>query len=189
MSKATRQVDGDLWLAARRAKPSWYILRPLPQRDAAAKAFLQANDIHSFYPTIKKVVERNGKRYTTKESAAKGYLAARIGANPNWYWLFTRGQRFIAGALPASDGLPMPMGQKQIKEFQEISQRQEDAEAALEAAALIRVGDVVRVILGPFDGCMGEVLEDKGTAVIVAGVEMWGKPVAVPKLCVLKEGG
>lgn len=157
MNAHTRPIDGLKWLTERRARPSWYILIAKPQQENAAVEFLKKNDIHAFYPKQKLQRKLKSKTVEIIKPHVSGYIAARIGANPNWYQIFKRGERLIADSIKASDGFPMPLPKGKIQEFERVAMRYDEITKALEEYEQIRVGHEVVVVDGPMVDQVGKV--------------------------------
>lgn len=167
MNAYTRTIDGEKWLTERRQRPSWYILIAKPQMEAAAVEFLKQNDIHAFYPKHKVQTKRMGKTKEAIKPHVSGYIAARIGANPNWYLIFERGKRLLGDSIKASDGFPMPLPKGKIQEFERVARRYDDIERALEEYEKIKVDQEVIVVDGPFMDMRGRVKNiHKGEALL-----------------------
>ena len=174
---------------------SWYVIRvPTNQEDKVRERLVRRvkeDGIHERIPQVLVPVERvteikSGKKKVKSHKIYPGYLLlqADLGhLNPAdkddmdrrvWYALReTRG----VGDFVGGGAEPVPMSEEEVET---IISRMEESETAPRLSMKIKVGDLVRITEGPFEGFEGsveEVVDGKGSLRI--SVTIFGRATSV----------
>jgi len=170
---------------------NWYVLHTYSgYEDAVAKALKQRVEslgmedkiFNVLVPKEKKIKIKNGKRKTVEEKIYPGYvLVEMIVTNDSWY--VVRNTPNVTGFVGAGT-TPISVLPEEI----EILKKRIGVEAP-QYKIEVRVGDVVKIIDGPFkdfDGKISEVDEERGKVKVL--VNMFGRdtPVELDSLQIKK---
>lgn len=162
----TMPVDGRSGLQDGHTHPTWYALRTPPQKEKAARMYLDAQGIHAFYPNEDRVKYRHGRKITRNFPIVSGYVFARFEGEPRWHVI--RSRPFFIGVVSLG-GLPFPIPRPTIKRLRgltveekerrrELRELREAARRALEP----REGEQAQILDGPLAGFLVDVTKVAG---------------------------
>lgn len=139
--------------------PHWYALITLPQRESAARQWLDRRlGVYSFFPVKAERRHVRGRWIERQSRYLPGYLFARFPAEPNWYELLQ--SPFVHNAIRGSDGYPGRLHPDSLTAIKAMATVDDEIEHRWHLAARPRRGDRVRVKQGAFAGWDGlEVVE------------------------------
>ena len=125
-------------------------------------------------PKEKKISIRGGKRYIVEEKIYPGYvLVDMILAEDSWY--VVRNTPRVTGFIGADPTKPTPLSSKEVEEL--FSRMGEDQ---TKYKINLKVGDLVKIIDGPFKDYDGKILEvDDERGRIKVSVQIFGREAAV----------
>jgi transcription antitermination factor NusG len=149
---------------------AWYPLKVRGGREAASKAKLVRAGIEAMYPISTRSRISFGKRIVWEVATVPGLIYARFDARPNWDVLLA--ERVIVGVY-THGGVPVSLSANVIAAIRGLPMNAERLEKAREEARRIRVGDMVRLDGGPFEGMLVEVTQIRDSR--VWWTALWGK--------------
>jgi transcription antitermination factor NusG len=151
----------------------WYVAQTLPNREAAAKAQLEAQDFRAFLPRILKTVRHARKVRTLKAPAFPGYLFVVLDLRRD-RWRSVNGTIGVARLIMAQE-TPMPVPRGVVESLQGYV----DETGVCRFDRDLVVGQPVRVMIGPFAQTLGELvhLDAKGRVRVLFDI-MGGKITA-----------
>jgi len=170
---------------------NWYVLHTYSgYEDAVAKALKQRVEslgmedkiFNIIVPKEKKIKIKNGKRKTVEEKIYPGYvLVEMIVTDDSWY--VVRNTPNVTGFVGAGT-TPVPVSEEEIKNLKKRIMG-EEPKYKIE----VKIGDLVKIIDGPFkdfDGKVSEVDEERGKVKVL--VNMFGRdtPVELDSLQIKK---
>ena len=125
-------------------------------------------------PKEKKISVRGGKRHIVEEKIYPGYvLVDMILAEDSWY--VVRNTPRVTGFIGADPTKPTPLSQKEVDEL--FSRMGEDQ---TKYKINLKVGDLVKIIDGPFKDYDGKILEvDDERGRIKVSVQIFGRETAI----------
>ena len=162
----------------------WYVVQVLSGyedkaeralREAATRAGLADKFGEIFIPREEVVELRRGKKTTAKRKLLPGYMLVEMEMSDET-WHLVRRTPYIAGFL-GGDGKPRPMDPAEVER---LKRQVEEGVEHPKPKVRFDVGDVVRVIDGPFtsfNGVVEEVMPDKGK--LRVSVTVFGRPTPV----------
>jgi transcription antitermination factor NusG len=170
-------------LGAELVTPEWYILRTVPQREAAAKARLEKLGVlAAWFPTVT-VTRRKPRALVMEERqrrVAPGYLFTRWGHVPQWHRLKERTSGWVSSVVCVCDR-PWSISEAVIAKMALVPHRIEEMRQAEEMRLMAeerqRIAD--RLAMRPEPGHPARLLDGPlaGTVVAVltirAGVVTW----------------
>jgi transcriptional antiterminator RfaH len=131
----------------------WYAAHTLPHREASAEAQLSFQSFETFLPAHMKTV-RHARRFTTKRAPFfPRYLFVRLNLARE-RWRAVNGTAGVASLIMEGD-LPKPVPAGVVESLLAIA----DASGLLSFAPLIRPGQNVRILTGPFAERVGRLIE------------------------------
>lgn len=165
------------------ATPEWYILRTVPQREAAAKARLEKLGVlETWYPTVT-VTRRKPRALVMEERQrriAPGYLFTQWGHDPQWHRVKPLTNGWVSSVVCVFDR-PWSISEAVIAKMALVPHRIEEMRQAEEKRLMAeerqRIAD--QMALRPQPGQQAKLLEGPlaGTVVAVlavrAGVVTW----------------
>ncbi len=169
----------------------WYVLHTYSgYEDAVAKALKQRVEslgmedkiFNVLVPKEKKIKIKNGKRRVVEEKIYPGYvLVEMIVTDDSWY--VVRNTPNVTGFVGAGT-TPVPVSPKEIENLKK-RMGGEEPQYKIE----VKVGEMVKIIDGPFkdfDGKVAEIDEEKGKVKVL--VNMFGRdtPVELDSLQIKK---
>lgn len=170
---------------------NWYVLHTYSgYEDAVAKALKQRVEslamedkiFNVIVPKEKKIKIKNGKRKTVEEKIYPGYvLVEMIVTDDSWY--VVRNTPNVTGFVGAGT-TPVPVSKEEIENLKKRTAVQEP-QYKIEA----KIGDLVKIIDGPFkdfDGKVSEIDQERGKIKVL--VNMFGRdtPVELDSLQIKK---
>lgn len=161
----------------------WYTIHTYAGYEDAVARYLKQRveslDMHHLIfsivvPKEKKIKVKGGKRYTIEEKIYPGYVMVEMILNEE-SWYVVRNTPRVTGFIGADSTLPTPLSEIEANELLgRISPEQPEHLIDLE------IGDLVKVIDGPFKDFDGKVSEvDKENAKIKVMVTMFGRETPV----------
>jgi len=125
-------------------------------------------------PKVKKVKIKNGKRVETEEKIYPGYVLVEMLMGPDT-WYIVRNTPRVTGFVGADNSTPSPLSKEEVDS---LLMKTNDEEGVFKMD--FRVGELVRIIDGPFkesDGKIAEIDEIKGRVKVL--VPIFGRDTAV----------
>jgi transcription antitermination factor NusG len=135
----------------------WYALTTAPQRESAAKMWLERYGVVSFYPVVEGKKWRRNRMVPFQRRYIPGYLFAQFPGEPIWHILLS--SPFVRDVLRRHDGTPGILHPDTLDRLHAMRAMDGELEAKRAARRLIRKGDRVRLLSGPFEGQEVEVVE------------------------------
>ena len=137
--------------------PHWFALMVNPQREIAARKWLDRRGVYSFFP-VKKERRHIRNAWVERESRyLPGYLFARFPGAPKWFMIFD--SPFIHNAIRASNGYPGRIDPDSLQAIRAMASVDHEIEARWHIATRPQKGDRVRIKSGAFAGYETEVVE------------------------------
>ena len=174
MDKEQKQVAG---------KREWYAIHTYSGYEEAVARYLKQRGeslsmedkiFNVVVPTEKKIKVKSGRRQTIEEKIYPGYvLVEMILAEDSWY--VVRNTPRVTGFVGADNTKPAPLSKEEVESLLNRMGREENR-----YNVDLRVGDVVKIIDGPFkeyDGKVAEIDEEKGRVKVM--VPIFGRDTAV----------
>ncbi len=174
MDKEQKQVAG---------KREWYAIHTYSGYEEAVARYLKQRVeslsmedkiFNVVVPTEKKIKVKSGRRQTIEEKIYPGYvLVEMILAEDSWY--VVRNTPRVTGFVGADNTKPAPLSKEEVESLLNRMGREENR-----YNVDLRVGDVVKIIDGPFkeyDGKVAEIDEEKGRVKVM--VPIFGRDTAV----------
>ena len=125
-------------------------------------------------PKEKKIKVKSGRRTTVEEKIYPGYvLVEMVLAEDSWY--VVRNTPRVTGFVGADNTTPTPLSKEEVDSLLQRMGREES-----KFNVDLRVGDLVKVVDGPFkdyDGKISEIDEEKGRVKVL--VPIFGRDTAV----------
>ncbi len=150
------------------------VLRYLTQRIESLS--MEDKIFNVVVPTEKKIRIKNGKRQVFEEKVYPGYvLVQMILTEETWY--VVRNTPRVTGFVGPDNTTPTPLSAEEVQALLKPGQQQEGEEKFVMEFA---VGDLVKVVDGPFkdyDGKIAEIDEEKGRVKVM--VPVFGRDTAV----------
>lgn len=154
-------IDGRRGLQEGHTAPMWFALTTPPQKEAAARAYLEAQGIHAFYPNEERHSIVRNKRRTRKVPIVCGYVFARFTGWPQWDVIQDR--PFFTGVV-ALGIRPYVIPRGTIRRLRgltvEAAERRRELREMQEQLALARMpqeGDKATITQGPLAGFLVDV--------------------------------
>ncbi len=125
-------------------------------------------------PKVKKIKIKNGKRIETEEKIYPGYVLVEMLMGPDT-WYIVRNTPRVTGFVGADSATPSPLSKEEVDL---LIMKMSDGESGFKMD--FRVGELVRIIDGPFkesDGKIAEIDEAKGRVKVL--VPIFGRDTAV----------
>ncbi len=137
---------------------------------------LSANDriFNVIVPKEKKVKIKNGKRTETMEKIYPGYVLVEMIMSPDT-WYIVRNTPRVTGFVGADSTTPSPLSKEEVEALMMKIQGEN-----IGFKVDFRIGELVRIIDGPFkesDGKIAEIDESKGRVKVL--VPIFGRDTAV----------
>jgi transcription antitermination factor NusG len=141
----------------------WHALLVFPQREAAARAWLDARKVYSFYPVRQQDRVIRGKKSTVERRYLPGYLFARFNGAPIWHRILRdhatdMGSPFIRDAIRLHSGEPGVLMPQSLSALLDMRSRDEMLTEAQQARRLVKPGCRARVKNGAYQGQEVEVV-------------------------------
>ncbi|MEJ8572856.1 transcriptional activator RfaH [Microbaculum marinum] len=131
----------------------WYVVHCLPHREAGAQAQLQRQGFHTFHPVHVKTVRHARRFRRVKASLFPRYLFVELALDRD-RWRSVNGTFGVTSMLMAGD-YPMPVPHGVVEDLQAML----DEEGALSMEPRLVPGESVRLLSGPFAGCIGRLIK------------------------------
>lgn len=128
----------------------WYALMVRPQREEAARAWLERYSVVSFYPVTDAKRMRRGKPVHYERKYLPGYLFAQFPGEPIWHVLLS--SPFLRDVIRMHNGTPGILHPDTLQRLHAMRHMDMDIEAKRRARRMINVGDTVKVMSGPLEG-------------------------------------
>lgn len=137
--------------------PRWYALIARPQKEAAARAWLDRHGVVSFYPVTDARKMRRGKPVHYERKYLPGYLFAQFPGEPVWHVLLA--SPFVHDVIRLHNGTPGILHPDTLQRLHAMRQMDQEIEVKRRYRKMIRVGDRAKVRSGPFEGFEVETVE------------------------------
>jgi len=125
-------------------------------------------------PKVKKVKIKNGKKVETEEKIYPGYVLVEMFMGPDT-WYIVRNTPRVTGFVGADSATPSPLSKEEVDS---LMMKMSDGEGSFKID--FRVGELVRIIDGPFkesDGKIAEIDEVRGRVKVL--VPIFGRDTVV----------
>jgi len=125
-------------------------------------------------PKVKKVKIKNGKKVETEEKIYPGYVLVEMFMGPDT-WYIVRNTPRVTGFVGADSATPSPLSKEEVDS---LMIKMSDGEGGFKMD--FRVGELVRIIDGPFkesDGKIAEIDEVRGRVKVL--VPIFGRDTVV----------
>lgn len=159
-------VDGRRGLQEGHTPPVWYALTTPPQKEAAARAYLEAQGLFAFYPNEERITTVRGKRRTRKAPIVGGYVFVQFTGHPQWDVIKDR--PFFTGVV-ALGIQPYAIPRGTIRRLRgltvEAAERRRELremQEQLRAARMPVAGDQAEIVEGPLRGFLVDVTSVTG---------------------------
>lgn len=143
---AARSEQGSLTLPA---NAHWYVVQTLHHREIAAAHHIEKQSFRVFLPTIRKTVRHARKLREVRAPLFPGYLFAGFDPDRD-RWRSINGTFGVARLITAGER-PVPVPQGVVEAFL----ANVDHEGVVRLDGGLRIGESVKVLLGPFAGSIG----------------------------------
>ena len=183
------------------AELNWYVVRAVSGQEKKVKTYLETEverqKMTEFIPDVliplEKVYEmRNGKKKIRERNFFPGYVLVSCDLNHGEVQHIIRNVPGIIGFLGENDGgpqrIPVPLRQSEVNRI--LGKVDESTEAEVDYDQNFVVGELVKVMDGPFSGFSGsvqEVFEDKKKLNVVVKIFGRNTPVELNYIQVEKE--
>lgn len=161
------------------ADPQWYALITLPQRESAARQWLDRRlGVYSFFP-VKRERRHVRNRWIERDSRyLPGYLFARFPGAPNWFELLQ--SPFVHNAIRGSDGYPGRIHPDSLTAIKAMASVDDEIEARWHLATRPKRGDRVRVKAGAFAGYDGLEVVEVVSGKVRLSLRLLGRDLELP---------
>ena len=125
-------------------------------------------------PKVKKVKIKNGKKVETEEKIYPGYVLVEMFMGPDT-WYIVRNTPRVTGFVGADSATPSPLSKEEVDS---LMMKMSEGEGSFKID--FRVGELVRIIDGPFkesDGKIAEIDEVRGRVKVL--VPIFGRDTVV----------
>lgn len=137
--------------------PQWFAFTTPPQKERAAKAWLDLRGVDAWYPTETRWRHRPRakiKREKYEATVVPRYILARFTGFPQWDIL--RACRYLSGVI-GHDGTPLPVTDETLCEMRAVPAVLTEMKRVKIERETIRPGDRAEICDGPFAGWVVEV--------------------------------
>jgi transcription antitermination factor NusG len=135
----------------------WYALMVRPQREEAARVWLERYRVVSFYPVTDAKRMRRGKPVHYERKYLPGYLFAQFPGEPIWHVLLS--SPFVRDVIRLHNGTPGILHPDTLTRLHAMRKMDMEIETKRRYRKMIRVGDRVKVKRGAMEGWEVEVVE------------------------------
>ncbi len=162
---------------------TWFVVHTAPAREGRACELLARDGIETWQPLEKVTITRRGRVVETVEKVFASYVFAGLspeqmtGRGP---WAL-RDCECVLSLLGVDRPLPFPTDALQILADRVTGNDRDETDAGKRraAAAQFQVGEMRRILNGPFATFFAEVEEVLGSGSIKAGVRLFGRMTPV----------
>ena len=151
----------------------WYVVRTQPHREFRAECQLSEQGFRCFLPTYWKTIRHARQFRTTKAAFFPGYLFIELSLSRD-RWRSVNGTYGVSGMIMEGDRpRPVPPG------VVEALAARCTSSGLMSPADDLAIGRSVRVLSGPFSGCIGELLTLESSGRVQILLEIMGGRVSV----------
>ena len=151
----------------------WYVVQTLPNREANARAQLEAQGFRTFLPRYAKTVRHARKLMTVSAPFFPRYLFVALDLGRD-RWRSVNGTFGVAG-LVMGNGFPIAVQNGVVESLQASC----GADGHLQLADSLVVGERVRLLNGPFADMVGKLARLDGGGRVQVLLQLLGGEVAV----------
>ena len=163
----------------------WYVLKVQTNRENSIRKSLERRiareGLEEYFgeiiiPTERIVETKGGKKKVREQKLYPGYVMIQMILNDETWYLVrdTSGVGDFTGAA----GKPHPMDESEVERMLGLEQQKEEEPTKVKIE--FRVGDVVKIMTGPFETFEGEIEAiDEATGKISVLIEIFGRPTPV----------
>jgi transcription antitermination factor NusG len=159
------------------AEVRWYACYTRGRHEKQVDRLLQERGFESFLPLVQRTQQWKDRKKLVSMVLFPSYVFARFSLT-QLHGLFS-----ISGlcAVVRNNGRPVAVADEEIQNVRRFAAALETGEYDAQLVSLPRVGDLVRVVAGPFQGVHGLVIERRKRCRILVGLEAigWGIQVEV----------
>lgn len=164
-----RQADRDQALYL----PAWYAVHTRSRHEQVVHDQLVAKGAETFLPTMEVWSRRTDRRLRIQVPMFPGYIFVRTTLHPELQLNILKTVGVVK--LISFCGRPSPVAEHEISSLQILI----DSGAPLSPVERFRVGDLVRIVAGPFKGVVGRLVGRRSTRRLVVAVETINRAVSV----------
>lgn len=143
----------------------WHALKVYPQRERAAKAWLLARGVYSFYPTRKIVRHVRGRALESERLYLPGYVFARFSGAPLWHRIISKPERriprMIHDVIRLHNGEPGMLHERSLQQLFAMRATEGELDARFQHARRLRKSDRATIRSGIYEGQEIEIIEIK----------------------------
>lgn len=150
-------------------KRRWYVLHVKPRTEKKAEEWLKIFRLWHYLPIYEKVTRVQRRKVVRRIPVFPGYVFACMNGDERLKMLRTQLVVRI---------IDVPRQRELIHQLRQVAKAGKRG-AEMRTVEKFAVGDLVRVVQGPFYGIEGYIKRDDGKATIVLNVEILGQAVAV----------
>lgn len=155
-------------------RESWYAVWTRSRHEDVVKSQLEKKFLRVFLPKVCKWSKRRDRRKRIEKPLFPGYLFVRTLLHPQTQ-LDIVNCHGVVDVLGYSEGVATPVPDEEIDSIRILI----SSEAKVELHPHLQVGEMVRVMSGPFDGVVGRIVEFRGRRRLVVSVDILQKSVSV----------
>lgn len=162
---------------------TWFVVHTAPAREARVCELLARDGVETWLPLERVTITRRGRIVDTAEKVFASYVFAglstdQMGGRGPWA---LRDCEHVLSLLGVDRPLPFPVEALQILADRVTGNDRDETDAGKRraAAAQFQVGEMRRILNGPFATFFAEVEEVLGNGSIKAGVRLFGRMTPV----------
>jgi transcription elongation factor/antiterminator RfaH len=152
---------------------AWYAVYTKSRHEQVAHGQLAAKGVETFLPTLQTWSRRTDRRLRIELPMFPGYLFVKTTLHPERHLSILRTVGVVK--MVEFQGRPMPVAPHEIRSLQILM----DSGVAIHPAEDFRVGDLVRIIDGPFKDVVGRLISRRSASRLIVAVETINQAVQV----------
>lgn len=147
---------------------SWYALYTRARHEKRVDAWLRERGFEAYLPVVPRLRQWHDRKKIVEFPMFPSYVFARLTTESLPAALSTPG----VATVVRSDGRPVPIPSEEIENVRRFARALSEVGGEARLKPLVRAGQKVRVVSGPFEGVEGTVLEQRARrATIQVGIE------------------
>lgn len=151
--------------------PQWYALYTRPRFEKTVNLKLQEKGLESYLPLRTVLRQWSDRRKKVEVPLFSCYVFVRIPLRQKIYAVQTHG----VVRMVSFSGNPLPIPDEEIKAVKGILERSD----SFETSQYLALGQIVKVIRGPFEGIRGRLIENRGHKRLLVGIEQIRQTISV----------
>ncbi len=161
--------------AALYREPHWYACYTRARHEKQVELLLAQKGLESYLPTVPRLRQWKDRKKVVAWPLFPSYVFARFSLREVHSVLVVPGVSTIVRA----DGRPTPIADEELANVRRFVEVMAETGLVPEVRPLIREGDWVRVVDGPFVGVEGRVVERRGRRRVLVGLGAIGQGIEV----------